>query len=337
MSKLTKAVVGSLAAAMVATTVPAFAAKVGDNLQVNGKVFADYQNVSGSATSAADDAASGFHFTRAYFETRYMPSANDMFRITLDQKAINGNVFVKYAYWQHKYNDNLTIKFGQNHTPLVDYLQTEMWGHRYVYKTFTDAVGAETSSDLGISLFGKGGDMFDYYVSFMNGEGYTHTPNGAGSAIEGRFEWHDAGAHVGAYAHSETKRDGQDNYDPKRQVVYAWWENDQFQIGGQYLKADDGDVPALKVAVPATKAEFDNGKGYNILANVKLPSLGNKSKLFVRYDVFDKNDSGTDNKVTIAGLEFEAAPGVKVAPNVQSDDNGTDTVTTVGINTQFSF
>lgn len=315
---------GSLAAVMVAGAAPAFATKVGDNLQVNGKVFADYQNVNGNATSAADDAASGFHFTRAYFETRYMSSANDMFRITLDQKAIDGNVFVKYAYWQHKYNDNLTIKFGQNHTPLVDYLQTEMWGHRYVAKTFTDAVGAETSSDLGLSLLGKAGDSVDYYVSYMNGEGYTHTPNGAGSAIMGRVEWHGNGVHVGAYAHSETKRGGTDKYDPSRQVVYAWWENDQFQIGGQYLKADDG----------SGGSSFDNGKGYNILANVKLPSMG---KLFVRYDTIDAMDTGTDSTLTIAGLEFDAAPGVKVAPNVQSADDGTDKVTTVGVNAQFKF
>lgn len=327
MSKLTKAVVGSLATALVVGALPASAAKVNDNLQINGKVFADYQNVSGNATSAADDAASGFHFTRAYFETRYMPTANDMFRITLDQKAVNGSVFVKYAYWQHKYNDNLTIKFGQNHTPLVDYLQTEMWGHRYVAKTFTDQVGAETSSDLGLSLLGKAGDSVDYYVSFMNGEGYTKTPNGAGSAIMGRVEWHNNGVHVGAYAHSETKRNGTDNYDPSRQVVYAWWENDQFQVGGQYLKADDG----------TAATSFDNGKGYNVLANVKLPSLGKKSKLFVRYDTMDAMDTGTDSTLTIAGLEFEAAPGVMVAPNVQSADDGTDTVTTVGINTQFKF
>ena len=327
MSKLVKmALGGSLAAAMVAATVPAFAAKVNDNLQVNGLVFADYMNVSGMATSAADDAASGFHFARAYLETRYMPGADDMFRITLDQKAINGSVFVKYAYWQHKYNDNLTIKFGQNHTPLVDYLQTEMWGHRYVAKTFTDQVGAETSADLGLSLLGKAGDSVDYYVSYMNGEGYTKTPDGAGSAIMGRVEWHGNGAHVGVYAHSESSRNGTDGYDPSRQVVYAWWENDQFQIGGQYLKADDNNATS-----------FDNGKGYNILANVKLPSMGNKSKLFVRYDTMDAMDTGTDSTLTIAGLEFEAAPGVMIAPNVQSADDGTDKVTTVAINGQFKF
>jgi len=326
MSRSMKVALGGLVAAMVVGTAPAYAAKVNDNLQINGKVFADYQSVDGNATSAADDAASGFHFSRAYFETRYSPDADNMFRITLDQKAINGNVFVKYAYWQHKYNDNMTIKFGQNHTPLVDYLQTELWGHRYVAKTFSDAVGAETSADLGVSLLGKG-DMVDYYVSYMNGEGYTKTPDGAGSAIMGRVEWHNDGIHVGAYAHSEADRNGDSTYDPSRQVVYAWWENEQFQIGGQILNADDGD----------NTSKFDSGKGYNVVANVKLPSMGKKTTLFARYDTMDAMDTGTDSTLTIAGVEFEAAPGVMLAPNVQSADDGTDTVTTVGINGQFKF
>jgi hypothetical protein len=327
MSRSMKVALGGLATAMVVGAAPAYAAKVNDNLQINGKVFADYQSVDGNATSAADDAASGFHFSRAYFETRYSPDADNMFRITLDQKAINGNVFVKYAYWQHKYNDNMTIKFGQNHTPLVDYLQTELWGHRYVAKTYTDAVGAETSADLGISLTGKGSDMIDYYVSYMNGEGYTHTPDGAGSAIMGRVEWHNNGIHVGAFAHTESKHfDGTNHYDRSRQVIYAWWENDQFQVGGQYLKANDDNAAA-----------FDNGSGYNLVANAKLPSMGEKTKLFVRYDTIDKLDNGTDETLTIAGVEFNTAPGVSLAPNVQSADDGTDTVTTVGINAQFKF
>jgi len=329
MSRLTKLALGvSLATAMVAGTMPAYAVKVNDDLKVNGKIFADYQSVDGLATTAADDAASGFHFTRAYFETRYSPDADNMFRITLDQKASGASdrVFVKYAYWQSKLNDNVSIKVGQNHTPLVDYLQTKMWGHRYVAKTFTDAVGAQTSADQGVSVFGKG-DTVDYYVSYMNGEGYLKDGDGTGAAIMGRVEFHTGGVHVGAFAHSETDRGGTAGYDPRREVVYAWWENDQFQIGGQYLTADDGNA-----------ASFDSGSGYNILANIKLPSMGKKTTLFARYDSVDKMDSGTDETLTIAGVEFEAAPGVKLAPNVQTADDGVnDAVTTIGINTQFKF
>jgi hypothetical protein len=321
------ATLGALTAALAFAATPAQAAKFKDfdKLEVNGKVFVNAISVDGMATSAADDAASGAHFERAYFETRYHADDDNMIRITLDQKAVDGSVFVKYAYWQRKLGP-VKIKVGQNHTPLVDYIQTHMWKHRYVQKTYADAVGAETSSDLGVSVLGEAGDMFDYYLSLMNGEGYTHTPDGAGYAFEGRVEVHASGAHVGLYGHTETKRDGVDNYDPQRELVYAWWENDRFEIGGQYLMADDGSA--------ATK--FDSGKGWNILANVKLP-VGEKTTAFARYDTIDKKDTGTDETLTIAGVEFQAGPGIMLAPNVQIADDGTDTVTTVGVHGQFKF
>lgn len=327
MSKRVHMTLGGFVAAAAVGVTPAYAARVNDNLSVNGLVFANVISQSGAATSALDDSASGFHFDRAYFEARYKATPEDMVRITLDQKASDGQVFVKYAYWQHKYSDALTLKAGQNHTPLVDHLENEMWRHRYVAKTFTDDVGAQTSSDLGVSLLGTFDGNFDYYVSLMNGEGYTHTPNGAGYAVQGRLEYHTKGLHVGLYGQSESKHNGVDNYDPSRTVVYAWWENDTIEVGGQYLTADDGS---------AAGPSFDSGKGYNILANFKLP-MGKKTTAFVRYDTIDPLDTGTDQTLTIAGVEFEAAPGVMLAPNYQSRDNGTDTINSIGIHGQYKF
>ena len=326
--------VGSLAAGFLVTT-PAYAVKINDNLEVNGTVFANWISVD-SNNSTADDAASGFHFDRAYFEARGKLTPEDMVRITLDQKAVDGSVFVKYAYWQHKYSDAATIKVGQNHTPLVDYLQTELWRHRYVQKTFTDYFGAQTSSDLGVSVLGKAGDSFDYYVSAMNGEGYTHTPDGAGYALMARAEWHGAGAHVGLFGHSETDHGGTNGYDPTRGEIYAWWENDIFQIGGQYLSADDGDY----ADTAAGSSAFKDGTGYNVLTNIKVPAMGDKTTVFVRYDSIDKRDTSTDRTLTIAGIEFEAAKGVMLAVDYQSDDPGTagsESTDTFGVHGQFKF
>jgi hypothetical protein len=331
-SKIAKAIAaaaGSLTAGLLAVT-PAYAYKVNDYLDINGKVFADWSSVSGNPTTAEDDAASGFHLDRAYFEVRAKPTEEDMIRITLDQKTSDGNVFVKYAYWQHEYSEAATIKVGQNQTPLVDYIQTELWGHRYVQKTFTDYWKAETSSDLGVSVLGKASGSFDYYVSMMNGEGYQNPTNGAGYALMGRAEWHAAGTHVGVYGHSETKRNGVDGYDPTREEIYAWWQNDMFQIGGQYLWADDGEAATT----------FKDGTGYNVVTNIKVPAMGKKTTVFLRYDSIDPRDTGTDETLSIAGIEFEAAKGVMMAVNYQSDDPGTagsDSVDSVGVNGQFKF
>lgn len=326
------------------TATPAYAVKVNDKLEVNAKIFSNFISVSGNADdtsttpvtpgSRIDDAASGFHFERAYFEIRGKLTKDDMVRITLDQKAADKQVFVKYAYWQHKYSDALKIKAGQHHTPLVDYLQTKLWGHRYVQKTFSDLYGAETSSDLGISAFGKASGNFSYHVSLMNGEGYTHKTDGAGYAILGRAEWHGAGVHIGVFGHSETDRSGIVGYDPTRADIYAWWSNKMFQIGGQYLSADDGDY------AKTGGGKFKDAKGYNVVANIKLPALGKKSTVFVRYDTMDERNTGDNHTFTIAGVELEAAKGVMVAIDYQSDDKGTPgskTLNTIGAHAQFKF
>lgn len=331
--------IGSLTAGLLAAT-PAYAVKVNDNLEVKGKVFANFTSVDGNVDDGTntgtqlDDAASGFHFDRAYFEVRGKLTKEDMVRITLDQKAPDGEVFVKYAYWQHKYSDAFTTKAGQNHTPLVDYIQSKLWGHRYVQKTFSDYFKAQTSSDLGVSALGKAGGNFDYYVSVMNGEGYTKDPDGAGYALMGRAEFHAAGAHVGVFAHSETDRGGQEGYDPTRAEIYAWWQNNMFQIGGQYLTADDGDF------AETGGGTFKDGAGYNVLANIKVPAMGDKTTIFVRYDSMDERDTGDDHTLTIAGIEFEAAKGVMLAVDYQSDDKGTagsKSLDTIGVHSQFKF
>ena len=339
------ATITSLTTGFLAAT-PAHAMKVNDNLEVNGKVFANFQSVNGHTDDATfpatgklsgtqkDDAASGFHFDRAYFEIRNKLTKEDMVRITLDQKTADSKVFVKYAYWQHKQSDALNFKVGQNHTPLVDYLQSKLWGHRYVQKTFSDYYGAQTSSDIGISMFGKVNKNIDYYVSLMNGEGYTHKTDGAGYAFMGRAEWHSSGVHIGVFGHAETDRGGQTGYDPTREEIYAWWSNDSIKIGGQYLAADDGDF------AKTGGGKFKDGKGYNILANIKVPAMGKKTTAFIRYDTMDERDTGDNHTLTIAGIEFAAAKGITMAVDYQSDDKGTSgssSVDTIGIHSQFKF
>ncbi len=339
----TSLAIGSLMAGLMTAT-PAYAVAVNDKLEVNAKIYANFISVNGNADdtsttpvtpgSTIDDAASGFHFNRTYFEIRGKLTKQDMVRITLDQKSADKQLFIKYAYWQHKYSDTLNIKAGQHTTPLVDYLENELWGHRYVQKTFTDYYGAQSSSDLGISAFGKVNASFDYYVSLMNGEGYTHKTDGAGYAISGRAEWHGAGAHVGVFGHSETDRSGIKGYDPTRAEIYAWWSNKILQIGGQYLTADDGDF------AKTGGGKFKDGKGYNVVANIKLPALDKSSTLFVRYDSMDERNTGNNHTLTIAGVEFEAAKGVMLAVDYQSDDKGTPgskTLDSIGANAQFKF
>jgi hypothetical protein len=68
--------------------------------------------------------------------------------------------------------------------------------------------------------------------------------------------------------------------------------------------------------------------------------MGPKTTIFARYDSMDEMDTGNDHTLTIAGIEFEAAKGVMLAVDYQSDDPGTTgskSVDMIGVHGQFKF
>ncbi|MDH5525713.1 MAG: hypothetical protein OEY97_00210 [Nitrospirota bacterium] len=337
-------IAATVASFCVATTAHAY--KVDDTLEIKAKLFANWQTFEG------DPNGGGFHLGRNYVEVRKHISDTDMVRVTLDQKGEadstgtfvtvsgipdttgkavtknDGKIFVKYAYWQHTFPFSAKLKVGQHHTPFVDYDNNDFWGYRFVAKAYTDEWGLQTSSDSGVSLLGTAADKkVEYYFSVLNGEGYQHTVDGHGYAFAARVQANINGIHAGVVTHDEGNRGGASNYDPTRRLVFAFFENDTFRVGGQYLvDADDG----------AGAKDFAKGTGYNVQGSVKLP-FGNHASAFARFDSVDKKDTGVDETLTIAGVSFEAAKGVTLAPNMQIMDNGVDTNAVYGINAQFKF
>jgi hypothetical protein len=334
------AVVTGAAAALLIGTTPAHAYKLADGeLEMKTLGFLDFMSVSGNSTSAADDAASGFHLSRAYFEMRYHPEKSTTYRITLDSKGNDKNNFVKYLYGQIEYADGQSVKFGLGQTPVIDYYENDVWGHRYVDKTFVDSIGAMPSSDLGVSFLGKAADMVDYQVSFMNGEGYNYQPgsgappssggaNGSGYAIEGRVEAHAAGAHLGVYGMSNQNLNGDDTLDRQMEGVYGIYGDGWGNVAAQYLAIDDGD----------NTSAFNSGKGFSVLANGNIPA-GDNSRGFVRYDSFKAKDTNADPvKKLIVGVETDAHKNCKVAVAYTSVDPGgtADTINTIGVYAQLA-
>ncbi|MDH4230224.1 MAG: hypothetical protein OEW11_10865 [Nitrospirota bacterium] len=342
-----KLMAATLLAALTAAATPAHAYKVNDTLEVNAKLFANVLSVEKNSDKG------GFHLDRSYLEVRRNLEGGDLIRVTLDQKAeadstlsvltppaatpgtgtatksADGRVFVKYAYWQHQFAPVATLKAGLNHTPMVDFDESKFWGFRFVAKSFTDEWGLQTSSDLGLSLLGKVADgKLEYHLSGLNGEGYQHPVNGNGYAFAARVGANLGGLHTGVLSHREGNRNGVSGYDPERDLVYAFFSNDAFRIGGQYLvNADDG--------TSATK--FHKASGYNVQGAVSLP-FGNKTEAFARYDTIDPMDTGVDKTLTLAGISFQAGEGVTVAPTMRIDDDGVNpSITTWGVFTQMSF
>jgi hypothetical protein len=322
------AVVAGAAAALLIGTTPAHAYKLDEGmLEVKGLGFLDFQSVDGNATSAADDAASGFHFTRAYAEFRLHPVKTTTYRFTVDSKGNNDDNFVKYLYAQIQYADGQSVVFGLNQTPDIPYYEDDVWGHRYVSKTFVDDVGAEASSDLGVSFVGNAGDMVSYHVSLMNGEGYNNTSglgsDGAGYAIMGRVEAHAAGAKLGVHGASNQNLGGDDTLDRQLEGVYGEYAGPWGNVSAEYLAVDDGD----------NTAKFNSAKGWSAVVNGNIPA-GNKTQGFVRYDSMKFHDSDPDpvNKL-IVGVETDVQKGCTVAAAYTSVDPGgtADTINTIGV------
>ncbi len=97
-------------------------------------------------------------------------------RVTADlYRDANGslNYRLKYAYfaWTPE-NSPLTLKFGQIHTPWLDW-EEGLWDYRMQGTMPLERAGYSTSSDLGAGVDGAwGGQKLNMQLVVMNGEGY---------------------------------------------------------------------------------------------------------------------------------------------------------------------
>ena len=154
--------------------------KFGAKLFLNTTFTSDKKTVAPAAQK--ETKTTGLNVDRAYLTAKYYYNSDWLARLTLDmanQSSVNNLgkdqvVFVKYAYVEGKLlGKAMVLRLGQSHTPWIDH-QEEQNEHRYVFKTFVDTYGFETSSDLGVGLKGKVFDgLVGYWVTVTNGTGYS--------------------------------------------------------------------------------------------------------------------------------------------------------------------
>jgi len=207
-----KAITKTAAAfAMMAFAAPAFAGGVnvfddGDSkLKIEGLIFADMTSHNAKTNGVTTTKDIGARVERAYFTIKYNFNSDWMMRITTDMQAGTSalaaagnktqNIYLKYAYVQGKLlGDAVVVRFGQSHTPWIDYEQ-HLWKHRYVAKVTTDYFKFDDSSDLGIGLKGKvAGGLVKYWITETTGNGYdnlnaakTNTGNSNAMDFNGRI------------------------------------------------------------------------------------------------------------------------------------------------------
>ena len=81
-------------------------------------------------------------------------------------------VFVKNAFGEYLFSENLIATFGMIPTPWIGF-EEGIWGRRFVQKTPQDQGGVLITADLGAGLLGKLPRGYgDYHFTYVNGEGY---------------------------------------------------------------------------------------------------------------------------------------------------------------------
>ncbi len=277
--------------------------------------------------------------TKAYFKE----NPKDYVRVTLDtyrdgSTAENGttkgysDVILKYAYL---YLDEILpytgVEIGQAHRPWIDYEEHGGWNYRSISKVFVEDKGHgmdwTNSADLGVNFKTKT-PYFSSELGLFNGEGY-HRVDDAVSADSNNnglsAEWRLTG-HILGTGKEKRKNDlqyadvsffGQYNQDNRKGVITAGTNDDfkwygvhavynqpEFLLAAQYVKADDKDAGAAYA-----------GTGYSINGEYRItPEI-------IAIAKYDKVDLETKNEREgkMAGLVYQYNKNVAFIGNYQMD------------------
>jgi hypothetical protein len=257
MRKFTNIKMAAAVASTMAFAAPAFAAGValtgnGDSkLNVEGLFYLNtYQESSDPGNGGAKTDTLGLHTDRAYITVKYTFDDNWYARFTTDlgneSKTLSHgqNVYVKYAYLEGKLaGDQAVLRIGQSHTPWIDHEESLM-KYRFIENTMGDKLNFDSSSDLGLGLYGKlAGGMIDYFVTETDGHGYGNGSASKTMDFDSRLGIHPikgleiAGQFRDGYR--GTKTSANNGIQSTYYQVMIDYGMDNFRVGANYLNNKD--------------------------------------------------------------------------------------------------
>ncbi|MDQ6988259.1 MAG: hypothetical protein Q9M19_00120 [Mariprofundaceae bacterium] len=328
----------SIAAVALSTALAATSAFAAD-IQVSGKVFADYS----TSTATGNPAKTGTTLSRTYLSVKKKIDDTWSVKLTLDSAydaatAKHNNVFLKKAQMTGKFSDEVNVKFGMISTPWIGY-EDKLGKHRHVSKSFADTHKLGSSADAGMGVFGSVLDgMLSYDVVSINGGGYGNTVITEKSDIELRVGVQpiegltlDVGyrnGYKGAFVANTTE-----NKNTLTQIMVTYGA----KIDGLSYRA------GLNMISNDVKNELPTGttvneKGTEIWAWARKGEFGG----FMRSESWDNDSTGAaTEKRTVFGADYYPAKGLIVSLVFDSttDVKGVagDDKSKTGLFTQFKF
>ncbi len=270
------------------------------------KVYTNYHS-----TWTNGEANRAFQIQRAYFGYQYQLSEYISGKLTLDVGDphfgdLDMTAYLKHAYVQYRKN-RLTAKIGMIGLHQFK-LQENLWGGRYLYKSYMDEYKFGPSADLGAYVAYDIHKILSVDLTIANGEGYKKLESDTVLKYS-----------VGATLRPLRGLDLRASYDHMGQ-------DSAQQTLAFYVGYSQG-----KVAVGAEYNQQLNHKKINghDLSGVSLYGsyVHKKIRLFGRYDLLsspmlstdtDPWNYAKDGQLVIAGVEIRAVKGLIVTPNYQA-------------------
>lgn|GEM_PF-1104754 len=300
-----------------------------------GKIYADWNydvTKNPPATSAIYTEKSLFELTRVYlgynykFNTAFTTDALlDVARIdpltsatlnavppttTALATKINDSyiAYVKTAYVA--WNGILpatTLSVGQLPYFAFDVMES-FWAHRYIYKTFMDQQGMESSADLGAKVQVNPIDMLKITAAVTDGEGYKASQDAYGDYKVGGAAQVNPIKDLTLYLYGDWMPEKKNYQDSAQQTVAAFAGYNILNMGKIGLEYDN----QFRVA-GVVHHNLHGASAYGMYNIIKV------LEVFLRYDyAWSENKySTTDGQTVIAGLQYAPVSKVKFALDYQ--------------------
>jgi len=286
-----------------------------DSFKPNGKpivtVFSDFTNTTSNGTSN-----NAFELSRAYLGYGYNFSQDFSGKIVFDIANTAGlnpsafTAFLKNAYAEYSHG-MVKADLGLIGTTMFS-LQESVWGKRYLYKSFQDQYGFQSSADLGAKVNLQFIPELSLDLAVFNGEGYKKVQ--ADSTMQ--FS-------IGLTAQPIKNVYARVYYDYMNKQSYATSKVAQssFNVFVGY-KSDIATIAAEYNSQMGNKNTADhNWSGLSVYGT--LP-FAKQFTAIARFDDLMSSkvgaattgwDTASDGQVYMAGIEFAPVKGIQITPN----------------------
>lgn len=251
-----------------------------------------------------------FEIQRAYFGYAYQMSEKFSGKLNIDVGNpgvgdLQMTAYLKNAYFRYK-SGKLTTKFGLIGSSQFK-LQEDLWGGRYLYKSFMDEHEIGPSADLAMNVSYKLNDIFNVDITVANGEGYKKLE--ADSVFK-----YSAGVTVRPFEGMDFRAsyDVMGKEDPQQTIsFYSGYTAGRFNFGAEYIRQLNHQV---------NPGEHLSGISFFSSYEIK------KTRIFARFDQLSSDMISTstdpwnykkDGQLVIAGVEFNPVKGIRITPNYQ--------------------